>query len=119
MSGFDFIGLQVHDVDAAAEFYERTVGLTRAEGPPGAVVFQTEPIPFAVRPPQPGVDLDAGPVGLGVALWLAVDDVTALHDALESAGAEVLGQPEPGPFGMHFAFRDIDGYVVTAHDNRQ
>lgn len=119
MTGIDFIALQVRDIDRAAEFYETTIGLTRTPGPPGAVVFDTEPIPFAVRTPLPGTDLDAGPAGLGVALWLAVDDARSLHDTLDSAGVELLGPPEPGPFGVHFTFRDLDGYAVTVHDAQQ
>lgn len=119
MPGIDFIALQVRDIERAAQFYEETIGLTRTPGPPGAVVFQTEPIPFAVRTPLPGTDLDAGPVGLGVALWLAVDDAAAAHDSLSSSGVEIVREPAPGPFGVHFAFRDPDGYVVTIHDNQK
>src|SRR5271166_5898637 len=55
--GPDFIGIQVADLEAARTFYTQVVGLTAApNGPPGAVVFNTKPIPFAVRTPV--VDLD-------------------------------------------------------------
>ncbi len=58
ISGPDFIGLQVRDVPAAADFYENVIGLTRAPMEvPGATIFATEPIPFAVR--EAAVDLDA------------------------------------------------------------
>ena len=57
--GPDFISLQVRDLERSAAFYERHLGLTRAKtAPPHAVVFDTQPIPFAVREPLPGVDLD-------------------------------------------------------------
>jgi catechol 2,3-dioxygenase-like lactoylglutathione lyase family enzyme len=60
ITGPDFIALQVRDVEAAAAFYETRLGLPRARvSPPGAVVFATVPVPFAVRTPQPGLDLDA------------------------------------------------------------
>ena len=58
-TGPDFIALQVRDIHRSAEFYETRLGLRRAPvAPPGAVVFSTTPIPFAVREPLPGVNLD-------------------------------------------------------------
>ncbi|SBT43600.1 VOC family protein [Micromonospora auratinigra] len=119
VSGPDFIALQVRDVQLAATFYETRLGLRRAPaGPPGAVVFATRPVPFAVRAPLPGVDLDAaqpGP-GTGVALWLRADDAQALHDELVTAGVPIVAPPADGPFGRTFTFRDPDGYAITVHD---
>ena len=86
--GPDFISLQVRDLDAAAAFYEERLGLRRAPAsPPGAVVFATEPIPFAVRELLPTTDLEAGRPGLGVAVWIRVDRAQALHDQLAARGA--------------------------------
>ncbi|RDI51805.1 VOC family protein [Nocardia mexicana] len=118
VSGPDFIGLQVRDVAAAASFYEDRLGLRRAPvSPPGAVVFDTSPIPFAVRGPLPGVDLDTTPrPGLGVALWLKVDDAPALRDALAAAGTPIVTEMADSPFGQHFAFADPEGYVITVHE---
>ena len=80
-------------------------------------MFTTSPIPFAVREPLPGVDLDSGDrPGNGVALWLKCDDAQALHDSLAEAGVEILRAPAPSPFGLTFAFADPDGYAVTLHD---
>ncbi|MCO5994410.1 VOC family protein [Actinoallomurus sp. WRP9H-5] len=116
VSGPSFIALQVRDVAAAAAFYEERLGLRRAPAsPPGAVVFATEPISFAVREPLPGVDLDAGPAGLGVALWLKADDADKTHDDLAAAEVPIVRPPSDSPFGRTFAFRDPDGYVVTVH----
>jgi catechol 2,3-dioxygenase-like lactoylglutathione lyase family enzyme len=69
VSGPDFIAVQVRNVESAASFYEEHLGLRRAPtSPPGAVVFTTEPVPFTVREPVPGMDLDAAErPGLGVA----------------------------------------------------
>ncbi|MGO2036043.1 MAG: VOC family protein [Brevibacterium sp.] len=118
VTGLDFTALQVRDLEKSAEFYETRLGLTRAPaGPPGAVVFATSPIPFAVREPLPDVDLDSVTTpGLGVALWFRCDDAQALHDSLAEAGVEILSEPAPSPFGLTFAFADPDGYRVTIHD---
>jgi predicted enzyme related to lactoylglutathione lyase len=118
VTGPDFIGLQVRDLPAAAAFYETHLGLRRAPtSPPGAVVFDTTPIPFAVREPLPGVDLDtAQRPGLGVAVWLKTADAPALQDALAAAGVPIVKAVEKGPFGRHFAFADPEGYVITVHD---
>ncbi len=118
VTGPDFIALQVRDVQRAADFYETRLGLRRAPAsPPGAVVFATNPIPFAVREPLPGVDLDqTSRPGLGVALWLACDDAQELHDALDAAGTTILSAPAPSPFGLTFTFADPDGYAVTVHE---
>ncbi|TNM64542.1 VOC family protein [Streptomyces sp. NP160] len=117
VTGPDFIALQVRDVAASAHFYETRLGLRRAPGPPGAVVFATSPVAFAVREPLPGVDLDAVSPrpGAGVALWLAADDAQVLHDDLTAAGIPVLQPPFDGPFGRTFTLADPDGYAITVH----
>lgn len=119
VTGPDFLALQVRDLDFAARFYETRLGLRRQPGgPPGAVVFDTTPIAFAVREPLPGVDLDAATPrpGLGVALWLHADDAQSVHDHLAAADVPILSAPVDGPFGRAFTFADPDGYAVTVHD---
>ncbi|MDA0564795.1 VOC family protein [Streptomonospora sp. S1-112] len=118
VAGPDFIALQVRDVAAAAAFYEEHLGLRRAPAsPPGAVVFATEPVPFAVREPLPGVDLDGVErPGLGVALWLRATDAQQVHDRLAAAGVPVLAPPRDTPFGRAFTFADPEGYAITVHD---
>ena len=116
--GPDFVALQVRDLEQSAAFYTQQLGLRRAQhSPPGAVVFETTPIPFAVRTPAAGVDLDAVPrLGWGVALWLACDDADALYQSLAATGAAVLQPPQPGPFGRQFQVQDPNGYVLTIHN---
>ena len=120
VTGPSFLALMVRDVERAATFYETALGLTRsATSPPGAVVFDTEPIAFAVREPLPGTDLDSGQPGLGVALWLAARGAQQLHEALNRDGVPILVEPFDGPFGLQFAFRDPEGYAVTVHEAPQ
>jgi predicted enzyme related to lactoylglutathione lyase len=118
VTGPDFISLQVRDLERSAAFYEQHLGLTRsAAGPPHAVVFETEPIAFAVRDVVPGVDLDAiAQPGQGMALWMHAPDAQDVHDGLVAAGTTIVSAPADGPFGRTFTFADPDGYHVTLHD---
>lgn len=115
VTGPDFLALQVRDLDRAKAFYTEQLGLRPAPfSPPGAVVFDTKPIPFAVR--NPAVDLDASTrLGWGVALWLAADDAQGLHDRLAASGVTITQPVTTGPFGPQFSFTDPDGYPVTIH----
>lgn len=117
-TGPDFISLQVRDLDASQAFYEKYLGLVRSPaGPPHAVVFQTQPIAFALRDIVPGTDLaGASQPGVGVALWLHGTEVQEMHDALAADGHTIVQAPLDGPFGRTFTFADPDGYHVTLHD---
>jgi predicted enzyme related to lactoylglutathione lyase len=112
--GPDFIGIQTDDIEAARVFYTEVVGLkAAAKSPPGAVVFDTQPIPFAVRTPVS--DLRKEGLGEGIAIWFGCDDADALHDHLVERGTQILFPPKDGPFGRYFAFRDPFGYTITPH----
>lgn len=37
----------------------------------------------------------------------------------EGAGVPILQQPQVGPFGRTFVFRDPDGYALTVHRGAQ
>lgn len=115
VQGPDFIALQVRDLVRSRAFYTENLGLRPAPAsPPGAVVFETKPIPFAVR--EPLVDLDASPqLGWGVSLWMAADDAQVLQDRLSQAGVPITSPLASGPFGPQFSFVDPDGYPVTIH----
>ena len=113
--GPDFVALQVHDLVASRAFYVEQLNLVPApNSPPGAVVFQTTPVPFAIR--VPSVDLGAtSRLGWGVALWFACDSADELYHKLNSDGVTIVQAPFDGPFGRTFMFADPDGYVITAH----
>ena len=111
--GPNFIALQVRDLEASKAFYVERMGLTPIpQSPPGAVVFNTEPVPFGIR--KPLVDLDATSLlGWGVSLWIAATDADVLHAQLSEAAVPIVLPLANGPFGRFFAFRDPDGYTIT------
>ncbi|MEJ7650307.1 MAG: VOC family protein [Nakamurella sp.] len=118
VTGPDFISLQARDLTASQAFYEQYLGLVRSQtGPPHAVVFETEPIAFALRDVVPGTDLASVPQpGIGAAIWLHATDVQAIHDALVAGAHTIVSAPADGPFGRTFTFADPDGYQITLHD---
>ena len=64
------------------------------------MVFQTQPIAFALRDIAPGTDLTgvARP-GIGASIWLHATDVQNIHDALALGGHTIVAAPTDGPFG--------------------
>ncbi|NQX27484.1 VOC family protein [Microbacteriaceae bacterium VKM Ac-2854] len=118
VTGPDFISLQASDLAASQAFYEQYLGLVRSPaGPPHAVVFETEPIAFALRDVVPGTDIaSAAHPGIGAAIWLHATDVQDIHDALTADGHTIVSALIDGPFGRTFTFADPDGYRITLHD---
>lgn len=116
--GPDFIALQVRDLAASSKFYVEIFGFkAAAQSPPGAVVLKTAPIPLALRePPRPLPE--AGPLGVGMVLWVACNDADALHDLIVKRGGAILSQLADGPFGRFFVASDPDGYAITFHTAR-
>lgn len=116
--GPDFIALQVRDLSASRKFYVEIFGFEASSHcPPGAVIFKTEPIPFALREPLRPLP-EAGPLGVGMALWLACTDADALHDLIVERGGVILSPLADGPFGRFFVAGDPDGYAITFHTAR-
>lgn len=113
--GPSFIALQVRDLAASAAFYENVFGFKPASrNPPGAVVFATQPIALAVREPLQPLP-ENGPLGTGVAVWVACQDADALHDQIIKRGGTILKPPSESPFGRFFVSTDPDGYAITFH----
>ena len=116
--GPDFIALQVSDLESSKQFWVEKVGLVPVpKSPPGAVVFATQPIPFAITTPK--VDLKAASrLGWGVALWMHTDNAEALCARLRKHDVRILSEPADGNFGRQFSFADPDGYAIVAHHGR-
>ena len=116
--GPDFIALQVRDLAASRKFYVETFGFeASAHCPPGAVIFKTEPIPLALREPLRPLP-EAGPLGVGMVLWIACPDADALHQLVVERGGIILNPLADGPFGRFFVAGDPDGYAITFHTAR-
>ena len=116
--GPDFIALQVRDLAASRKFYLEVFGFDAApQSPPGAVVFKTAPIALALREPL-RVLPEAGPLGVGMVLWIACVDADALHDLIVKRGGTILSPLADGPFGRFFVAADPDGYAITFHTAR-
>ncbi len=116
--GPDFIALQVRDLAASRKFYIEIFGFEAApQSPPGAAVFKTAPIALALREPLRPLP-ETGPLGVGMALWIACTDADALHDLIVERGGAILGPLAYGPFGRFFVTGDPDGYAITFHTAR-
>lgn len=115
LTGIDFIGIQAEDLEVAKAFYSGKLGLSVMQGPPDAVVFDSKPVPFAVRKPLSDLSGAGDHLGSGIALWFACDNAETLHDELKADGVPIVFPPKDGPFGRYFAFRDPFGYAITAH----
>jgi predicted enzyme related to lactoylglutathione lyase len=116
--GPDFIALQVRDLAASRKFYVEVFGFDAApQSPPRAVVFKTAPIALALREPLHALP-EAGPLGMGMVLWIACADADALHDLIVKRGGTILSPLADGPFGRFFVAADPDGYAITFHTAR-
>jgi predicted enzyme related to lactoylglutathione lyase len=116
--GPDFIALQVRSLATSSKFYKEVFGFeAAAQSPPGAVVLKTAPIPLALREPLRALP-EAGPLGVGMVLWIACDDANALHDLIVKRGGAILSPLADGPFGRFFVAADPDGYAITFHTAR-
>ncbi len=100
--------LAVRELSAAIRYYEKTFGFK--------VAMQTvDPMPYAI------VERDGVCIHLTVddtrrgkgALYTMVDDVDALHEAVEAQGANVIEPPDDRVYGMRDMYvRDPDGNLL-------
>ena len=109
--------LKYHDAPAAIDFLERAFGFERRQvhqGDDGVIVhaelgFGDEVLGLSAT----GVGNPIFEQGVGrTTVYVAVDDVDALHDRAKAAGAEIVMAPEDQEYGSRdFAARDPEGNI--------
>lgn len=114
MRRLDFASLQVIDLQASKDFYQHKLGFEIGNSNPQACVFKYNEgeASFAIRTPlEP---LEGKELGLGVALWFAVDgNVDELKAKYIANGVTTAGPIIETPFGRAFHVKDLDGYKLT------
>ncbi len=113
--GLSFAGLEVSDLTRSKTFYETVLGFAAAPAErPDAVIMKTADGlgAFALKKTS-----GEGPrPSSSVALWFRCDDVDALAERVEQAGAEIVMPPQPGPFGRMTTIVEPDGHALTFHN---
>lgn len=114
MRRFEFASLQVTNLEASKEFYTNKLGFELAEMVnPDAFVFKYNKgeASFAIR--KPLEDIEGKSLGIGVAVWFAIDEaVEDFRATVVEYGVEA-GPIMPTPFGKAFHVKDPDGYKLT------
>ena len=114
ITGVDFAPLSTHDIEAAAEFYGKILGLPRAVYYPerNFAEFETGNLTLSL--------INGEAMGIGhhvnrIAIALHVDDVEAARRTLEARGVEFQGEVlDTGVCHMAF-FNDPDGNALMLH----
>lgn len=115
MRKLEFASLQVRDLEVSKDFYTHKLGfelsgLSNSE----ACIFTHEKgeAIFAIR--KPIGNLDGTELGVGVALWFAIDEnIEELHTRLIEKQVIILGTVNITPFGRTLIAKDPDGYTIT------
>ncbi len=112
ITGPSFIAFIVEDLEASRAFWADAIGLRSAlTSPPGAYVFETRSVPFAIRKPREGEITGAS----SVAVWFACEGDLDAYAARLTARNLPVSPIEHGPFGRCFTVTDPDGRPVTVH----
>lgn len=114
MKQLTFASLQVKNLEASKDFYTQKLGFEIADTNPQACIFKYNlgQASFAIRTPlEP---MEGKDVGIGVALWFAVDEnVDQLKEQFIANGLTTTGPIIETPFGRAFHVKDLDGYKLT------
>jgi len=109
-----FASLQVRDLEASKAFYTNKLGFEIGDTNSQACIFKYKQgqASFAIRTPlEP---LEGKELGIGVALWFAVNEnVDELKEKLIRNGITTAGPIIETPFGRAFHLKDLDGYKLT------
>lgn len=114
MRQLTFASLQVKDLEASKDFYTQKLGFEIDNTNPQACVFKygQGQASFAIRTPLEPID--GKELGVGMALWFAVDgNVDELKEKFTTNGVTNSGPIIETPFGRAFHVKDIDGYKLT------
>jgi predicted lactoylglutathione lyase len=109
-----FASLQVRDLEASKTFYTNKLGFEIDNTNPQACIFKYNKgqASFAIRTPlEP---LEGKELGIGMALWFAVNEnVDELKEKIIANGVTTAGPIIETPFGRAFHIKDIDDYKLT------
>jgi predicted enzyme related to lactoylglutathione lyase len=105
-AGFVWFQNNSEKVSDSASFYQRLLGWTPVEGPPGMTLLGADERPFA------GI----GPSNDDLVGWIPyaeVDDVETATERAVKLGAQVLKKKTRGPAGEFSIVRDPGGAAVA------
>lgn len=120
--------LRVTDIHASAAFYRDVLGIPLGEShahPPEDVEhYETG---WGSWPNDDGNFMFFGvypetsehPRTVGAYVGFSTDDLDALHERAESAGADVVQAPLERPWGRTAQYRDPDGHLVSVMEARR
>jgi predicted enzyme related to lactoylglutathione lyase len=109
-----FASLQVKNLEASKDFYEKKLGFEVGNTNPQACVFKYNQAEasFAIRTPLEPIE--GRELGIGVAIWFNVEEnVEELKDQFVANGITTAGPIIETPFGRAFHVKDLDGYKLT------
>lgn len=109
-----FASLQVINLEASKDFYTKKLGFEIDNSNPQACIFKYNEgqASFAIRTPLEPIE--GKELGIGVALWFAVNEnVDELKEKFIANGVTTAGPIIETPFGRAFHVKDIDGYKLT------
>jgi predicted enzyme related to lactoylglutathione lyase len=109
-----FASLQVTNLETSKKFYEEKLGFEIGNTNPQACVFKYNQgeASFAIRTPLEPIE--GKELGIGVAIWFAVDEIVdELKEKFIADGITTCGPIIDTPFGRAFHVIDPDGYKLT------
>lgn len=114
MRQLTFTSLQVKNLEASKDFYEKKLGFEIGETNPQACIFKYKEgdASFAIRTPLEPIE--GRELGIGMALWFNVNEnVDELREKFTANGITTCGPVMETPFGSAFHVKDLDGYKLT------
>jgi lactoylglutathione lyase len=114
MRQLTFASLQVKNLEASKDFYEKKLGFEIGNTNPQACVFRYNQgqASFAIRTSIGNIE--GKELGVGASLWFAIDEkIEELQNQLTGKGVTLIGSINNTPFGKTLMAKDPDGYIIT------